>query len=427
MKNVERGEIRYIFVAYLQPLVPKAKCFPLFVIESPSGIGNQEIQKKIDELTRMTQRVINRVFLASDGDSSHSERYHSFFEFWGNHYEQFGLERVMAELKASEKVFPLSDISHLGKNFRTRFLQFSLTFVFGDASTSINHDRVRDILGSGPPFTDLSHLGKMTDAHPLIVTRIQNIIELIDRNAIAEAIALLPLSLCFNAIRLETISRETRSDLLRISFFLVRKLHEFRKSWIDSNPETTSKIENRRITIFTRQWTIRFLNTVLNLLLCLDEYDDLALDRAGTPPLESFFGLVRMDAHDINTPNEMERTIAHTDIVKEAQRDLGLEEHPQHRINIGGVHIERGVIRSRIFHIRMPADLNPKVIAEVCLKAVHTEHELLLEEEQCWFFALVQYLKMPGSAAIARGTNNEINQRFIAGSGSQIRTHLVTH
>jgi hypothetical protein len=213
----------------------------------------------------------------------------------------------------------------------------------------------------------------MRDAYPLVVTRMENIVELIDRGAIAKAVALLPLSLCFNAIRLETISRGMRTDLLRISFFLVRKLYEFRRNRIGSNPERTSKIGGRRVTVFTSQWTVRFLNTVLNLLLCLGEYDDLALDRVGTHPLENFFGLVRMDAHDVNPPDEMERTIVHADIVREARRGLGLEQRPQNRANIGGVHIERGASRNRIFHVGMPANLDPNFIAEICLKAVHTD------------------------------------------------------
>jgi hypothetical protein len=58
----------------------------------------------------------------------------------------------------------------------------------------------------------------MRDAYPLVITRIENILELIDQNAFPEAAALLPLSLCFHAMRLETIARETRIDFERPSF-----------------------------------------------------------------------------------------------------------------------------------------------------------------------------------------------------------------
>jgi hypothetical protein len=67
--------------------------------------------------------------------------------------------------------------------------------------------------------------------------RTENIIELINQNAFPEAVALLPPSLCLHAMRLETIARETRIDLLRTAFFLVWKLYELRIRGIDKNPE----------------------------------------------------------------------------------------------------------------------------------------------------------------------------------------------
>jgi hypothetical protein len=47
-----------------------------------------------------------------------------------------------------------------------------------------------------------------------------------------------------------------------------------------------------------------------------------------------FFGFVRCDANNLNTANEMTRTIAHTVIVQEADRALELEEHAHHRVNL---------------------------------------------------------------------------------------------
>jgi hypothetical protein len=95
------------------------------------------------------------------------------------------------------------------------------TFVYGGASSSINQGRVRAILDLGAPLTDLSQVGKMYEAYPLVLTRIGNILQLIDQNAFPEAVTLFPLSFCFNTVPLETITRETRINLLRIVFFLV--------------------------------------------------------------------------------------------------------------------------------------------------------------------------------------------------------------
>jgi hypothetical protein len=203
----------------LQPINPNIKRSPLFVIESEPGIGNEKIQTKIDEILARIQSKIPRRFIASDGDSSYYERHRSFVDFWEPIYRRFGLNRTLEELRRYPDVMPLSVLIHLGKNFRTRFLKHELTFVYGGASSSINQDRVRPILDLAAPLTNLSQVGKMRDAYSLVLTRIENILQLIDQNAVPEAVALLPLSLCFNAMRLETITRETRIDSLRIAFF----------------------------------------------------------------------------------------------------------------------------------------------------------------------------------------------------------------
>jgi hypothetical protein len=81
----------------------------------------------------------------------------------------------------------------------------------------------------------------MKDVYPLVIARIEHMITVLLNDVTAEAVVGLPLSLCFNAIRLETIGRETRIFLLRICFFLVRNLYEAKKSGRDPNPETSKK------------------------------------------------------------------------------------------------------------------------------------------------------------------------------------------
>jgi hypothetical protein len=243
MRRVAMSDIAYFFVLYLQLINPNIKCCPLFVIETPSGIGDERIQSQVDEIIALIQSLIPRRFIASDGDSSYYQRHKTFMAFWEPIYQGFGLDRTLAGLKQYPLVMPLSDLLHLGKNFRTRFLKYELTVIYGGASSSIRQERVRAILDLATPLSDLSQIEKMREACPLVITRIENILELIDQNAFTEAVALLRLSLYFHAMRLETITRETRIDLLRTAFFLVWKLYELRIRGIDKNPE---KNEQRR-------------------------------------------------------------------------------------------------------------------------------------------------------------------------------------
>jgi hypothetical protein len=77
------------------------------------------------------------------------------------------LERILAELKQYSHVMPLSDLPHLGKNFRTRFVKYELTFVYGGASSSISQETVHAILNLAAPLSDLSQIGKIEMHIPL--------------------------------------------------------------------------------------------------------------------------------------------------------------------------------------------------------------------------------------------------------------------
>jgi hypothetical protein len=102
---------------------------PAFHDWRPSGIGNERIQAQIDEILALIQSLISGWFIASDDDSSYYQRHKTFMGFSEPIYQGFGLDRTLAGLKLYPHVMPLSDLLHLGKNFRTRFLKYELTFV----------------------------------------------------------------------------------------------------------------------------------------------------------------------------------------------------------------------------------------------------------------------------------------------------------
>jgi uncharacterized protein (DUF305 family) len=47
---------------------------------------------------------------------------------WRNRWGQLGFDAMVREFKDWHDMLPLSDILHLAKNFRTRFLKCMLTF-----------------------------------------------------------------------------------------------------------------------------------------------------------------------------------------------------------------------------------------------------------------------------------------------------------
>jgi hypothetical protein len=109
----------------------------------------------------------------------------------------------------------------MAKDLRTRFPEYLLAFACSPDEQTIDQDKVRAVLDLDAPLTDLSCLGKMRDAYPMALMGLEHIVELIEQDGSAEAVVLLPMTLCRAAIRLETISKETKSSLLRISCLLI--------------------------------------------------------------------------------------------------------------------------------------------------------------------------------------------------------------
>jgi hypothetical protein len=425
MKHIEKSKAAYLFVAYFQPLTPKAKCSPLFLLESQSGLADGDLQKEIDKILLVTQNCIKRVFIASDGDPSYNIRHNVFMEFWDPIFRSEGLDAVLLALKLYTGTLPLSDLLHLAKNFRGRFLKYFLTFSNGKASKSTSLKIMREILELGSPLTDLSQVGKMKDAYPLVITRVDHMNMLFQRGAVAEAVAWLPLSLCFNAIRLENITRETRTFMLRISFFMVWHLYERKRLKLDKNPQMSRKKKKTvKLTIFTTQWSVSFLDTSLLIIFSIENYEFIALDRESTHPLENFFGYVRMDGDDVNTPEQMTTTISHTDIVKEAMLALEMPDVVHGRDNIAGVHLTNKAPAKKVYDIALTTPMDPEEIAKILLNSVHGN---LTPEEQLGFQQFRHYMTLLETPARESRINGEINQRFLVGSGTRIVRLLAVH
>jgi hypothetical protein len=113
----------------------------------------------------------------------------------------------------------------------------------------------------------------------LVICRVEHILSVIDEYAIAEAMALFPLTLCLNAIRLEIMTRETRSASLRISLLIVWILYDSRKQNID---QYLGKANEKAILIFRSQWAERFLDIVFVTMTALEANTRLSIERLGT-------------------------------------------------------------------------------------------------------------------------------------------------
>jgi hypothetical protein len=143
--------------------------------------------------------------------------------------------------------------------------------------------------------------------------------------------------------------------------------------------------------------------------------------------LENVFGFVRMESREINTPKQMQVKIAHTDLVKEALRILEIADHVPGRANLGGVRLPATPDKF-IYEIMMANGMQPKPIAEICLKAVHVREGTLGPEQQIAFLQFMDYSSLVQPAGDQSVTNSQMNQRIILGFGTRIVTLLTnTH
>jgi hypothetical protein len=143
--------------------------------------------------------------------------------------------------------------------------------------------------------------------------------------------------------------------------------------------------------------------------------------------LENFFGSVRLGVHDINTADQMIRRIAQTELVREADWHLGLEDSIRARVNLAGVRIGDPATDTRITPVDMPLSLDARKVAMLCLKAVHTAEGILSEDEQLSYLRVQEYLRGLDSAARQSRLRTEVDHHFIATSSARIVTLLEAH
>jgi hypothetical protein len=142
----------------------------------------------------------------------------------------------------------------------------------------------------------------MRDVYPISIFRFEIILTLITAGKFTEAVMLLLMTLLLNSVRVELFSRTTRKDLLHHCFYLIKLMME-QKHQRRGKKTILPETDERGDFVVPLQGNagIRILNIIIVFLYILDEFEDMALDRLSSHPLENFFGFLRRSVHDINT------------------------------------------------------------------------------------------------------------------------------
>jgi hypothetical protein len=284
---------------------------------------------------------------------------------------------------------------------------------------------------------DESQIGKMRDVYPISILRFENLLALIGAGKFTEALMLLPITLFLNAVRVDTFARDTRKDLLRQCFHIVRLMmaqkqyHRGRTGILvdrGKRGDTVTPLQERTAT--------QILHTVLTLLDVCDRVSDIAVGRLSSHPVENFFGVLRRSVHDAKALTQIVTATAGSTIVTWRWRRLGLVDHIHTRIGNSSVKIFQGeasdpAAMARVTSVALPEPIaDPRLLA--CILLGHCAFDESLIESPILhgsggFLMYVEYLTAMYNVTTVSNIRNEPSIRVISISGRRPISLLRDH
>jgi hypothetical protein len=115
-----------------------------------------------------------------DGDKCDNARHEKLFSFWSAMEQREGIQAALEHCATYGEPFPISDLLHLAKNWRSRLMKHRLAVVvtgsFGATFSSANVQSVIETLGPRPRLTDESQIAKMRDVYPIAIFRFEHLL-----------------------------------------------------------------------------------------------------------------------------------------------------------------------------------------------------------------------------------------------------------
>jgi hypothetical protein len=132
-----------------------------------------------------------------------------------------GIRAALGHIGTDGGPFPISDLLHLAKNWRSRMMKFRLTVVVpGPSVANVSSASIKSVietLGPRPSLTDESQIGKMTDVYPISIFRFENLLTLIGAGKFTKVLMLLPMILLLNAVRVDTFTSQRSAITPRLN------------------------------------------------------------------------------------------------------------------------------------------------------------------------------------------------------------------
>jgi hypothetical protein len=345
----------HAFVFHCLPLTDEYQCFPVHVMSATCGTAGEVIIKQALDITHWMETPISHspqvLFIATDGDRSYDKHFLDQFKKW------YSFDSIMELAFVSERIWRLrpiflSDWLHLAKTVRTYLLKYCPILFYGDNLVAVRWQEMARVLDLGDVFADRTSTGKMRDAYPIALFRLEHVLTLFENGLYGEALYLLPWALVFRAILSDKMSFQGRRYTLDVAFLIFvyfeqacrpaeKRKNDFFRFPVTWPPDVELPEQGAPGSeVNPLRWItlVRAMTTVAGLVCALDHLNcDIPLDRISTHPLENFFGLLRRLLHDCNLFTELLHAAARNCVVQRVMKRLC---HPRDicgRANTGGI------------------------------------------------------------------------------------------
>jgi hypothetical protein len=131
--------------------------------------------------------------------------------------------------------FMLPDFLHLVKNVRTRMIKYLPVLFYQQKRIVVRVESIKPVLKVGAALDDMSSTGKMQDAYPIAIFRLEHVLTLFEQQLFGESVYLLPWALVFRTLFSTQLSKRTRAFTLEVALLI---LSYFEKSYQSERTRT---------------------------------------------------------------------------------------------------------------------------------------------------------------------------------------------
>ena len=362
------------YVIQLQPLNKNIPCVCINITSIGKKSANKQMTSSeiIPKLKRIAKIINNDkslkfdvIYLSTDADTStdfvHKDFFNKFIKnIWnkkhGESHDETEISLIEEAMKFDFSEFiPISDFLHIIKTARAHILNHAMRL--GSNRTTLNLDRIKEILDIGDALDDVSHWAKMSDVYAIALFQFVSFKKIRDKLGNDEDLFMAPFTFLNEAIRSTSLSKKERLVLIESAFHLFK----WNLDMQIQNPSADWKgkySEKCKGTLLgTEIFLIRCINLCFGLTIALTRDIDIPLDRVGSHVLENYFGFVRLASKNKHTPKMLKTQSLRVMIMTKNLSELGIEYKHKGRENMGGVLPTAEMETNEIFSDIKPIDL----------------------------------------------------------------------